>query len=346
MRKLPEAELASARLLRDVKVANDLYLALLDKAQELKVVKSGTVASVRVLDGAVASSRPVSPRRSVILALSLVLGLALGAAAAFGRRALDQGEEDPEEIERITGIAVHASIPKSARQDELEGKGSVLAARVPEDLAVESIRSLRTSLQFTLLDAPTRVVAITGPAPGVGKSFVTCNLAHVVAEGGKRVVVVDADLRRGRLHTSFGEERSPGLSDVLAGEAAWTEVVRKAVMPGVDFLAGGRRPPNPSALLESDRFARLVAELDAAYDLVLIDTPPILAVTDAVLAASRASVALCVLRAGRHPMREISAALRRFAHGGVRIDGFVLNGVELSRGLGAKSNFHYQYSYE
>ncbi len=191
------------------------------------------------------------------------------------------------------------------------------------------------------------MVAVTGPAPGVGKSFVTCNLAAVFAEVGKRVVVVEGDLRRGRLHSTLGAgERSPGLTEVLGGEAPWRDVVRKAVLPGVDFLAGGRRPPNPSALFESERFGRLVAELDAAYDLVLIDTPPILAVTDGALAAAKASVAICVLRAGRHPIREVSAALRRFAHGGVRIDGFVLNGVDLRRGLGAKTAYHYQYDYQ
>lgn len=346
LRKLPEAELESARLLRDVRVANELYLSLLDKSQVLRVVKSGTLATVRVLDPAVASSGPVSPRRAAVLALALLLGLAGGIAIAFGRRALDQGIEDPEEIERVTGIPVHASIPLSARQEEPATAGMVLAARAPEDLAVESLRSLRTSLQFALLDAPTKVVAITGPAPGVGKSFVTCNLAHVVAEAGQRVMVVDGDLRRGHLHQSLGGDRSPGLSEVLAGDAKWTEVVRRSVMPGVDFLAGGRRPPNPSILFERERFGRLVAELAAAYDLVLIDTPPILAVTDAALAAAHASVALCVLRAGSHPLREISAALRRFAHGGVRIDGFVLNGIDLDRGLGAGSSYHYQYSYE
>ncbi len=346
LRKLPEAELQSARLLRDVKVANELDLTLLDKAQELKVVKSGTLANVRVLDPAVASSVPVAPRHGAILALSLVLGLAGGVAAAFGRRALDHGIEDPEEIERVTGIPVHASIPQSARQDEPAAVGTILAMRAPDDLAVESLRSLRTSLQFALVDAPTKVIAVTGPAPGVGKSFVTCNLAHVIGESGKRVVVVDADLRRGHLHTSLGGERSPGLSEVLAGEAVWTDAVRKSVMPGVDFLAGGRRPPNPSVLLERERFGRVVAELAAAYDLVIIDTPPILAVTDATLAAAHASVALCVLRAGSHPMREISAAIRRLAHGGVGIDGFVLNGVDLGRGLGAKTHYHYQYQYE
>jgi tyrosine-protein kinase Etk/Wzc len=159
-------------------------------------------------------------------------------------------------------------------------------------------------------------------------------------------VVVDADLRRGRLHATLGGQRSPGLSEVLAGTVPWKSAVRASVSPGVDFLAGGERPPNPSILFDGERFGRLLVELSAAYDLVLIDTPPILAVTDAALAAAHAGVALCVLRAGRHPMREVSAALRRFAHGGVRIDGFVLNAVVLDRGLGAKSAFHYQYSYE
>lgn len=351
MRKLPEAELASARLLRDVKVANELYLALLDKAQELKVVKSGTIANVRVVDPAVTSSRPVSPRRAAVLALSLLLGLAAGVAAAFARRALTQGVEDPEQLERVTQIPVHASIPESRRQARIAagdaGEGPpVLAARAPDDVAIESVRSLRTSLQFSLVDAPTQVVAITGPAPGVGKSFVTCNLAQVVAEAGKRVVVVDADMRRGHLHEALGGDRANGLSDVLAGARPWEEVVRKSALPGVDFIATGQRPPNPSVLLEGERFGRLVRQLAKAYDLVLVDTPPILAVTDAALAAARASVALCVLRAGRHPMREVSTAIRRFAQGGVRIDGFVLNGVKLDRGLGVRNAYHYQYSYE
>ena len=346
LQKLPEAELESARLLRDVKVANELYVGLLDKAQELRIVKSGMLANVRILDPAVPTDEPVSPRRGATLALALVLGLAGGIGAALGRRALDQGVEDPEQIERVTGIPVHAIIPLSERQREAGQGGKVLADHAPEDVAIESIRSLRTSLKFGLLDAPTNMVAVTGPAPGVGKSFVTCNLAHVFAEGGKRVLVVDGDLRRGRLHAILGGGRSPGLSEVLGGDSPWKDVIRKEVMPGVDFLAGGRRPPNPSVLFESERFARLVVELGTAYDLVLIDTPPILAVTDAALAAVHANVVLCVLRVGRHPMREVLMTQRRFAHGGVRIDGFVLNGVDLRRRGGAAGGYHYQYTYD
>ena len=251
-----------------------------------------------------------------------------------------------EETEaRVRAVASGLRAIGFAAGDVGEGP-PVLAAQAPDDVAIESVRSLRTSLQFSLVDAPTPVVAVTGPAPGVGKSFVTCNLAQVVAEAGKRVVVVDADMRRGHLHEALGGDRANGLSDVLAGVSPWEEVVRKSALPGVDFIATGQRPPNPSVLLEGERFGRLVRQLAKAYDLVLVDTPPILAVTDAALAAAQASVALCVLRAGRHPMREISTAIRRFAQGGVRIDGFVLNGVKLDRGLGVRNAYHYQYSYE
>ncbi|HEX9051320.1 MAG TPA: polysaccharide biosynthesis tyrosine autokinase [Anaeromyxobacter sp.] len=353
LRKLPANELESVRRARDVKVANEMYLAVLNKTQELKVVKEGTIGNVRILDSAIVPVKPVSPRKGAVLALSLLLGLAAGVAGAFGRRALDQGVEDPDALERALGIAVSASVPHSATQstDEHAARADrrvkpLLAATAPKDLAVESLRSLRTSLQFALVEAPSSVVAIGGPAPGVGKSFIVANLAHLLGETGKKVLVVDADLRRGHLHQYFRVERGLGLSDAIAGEVPLDQACRATRSPNVSILSTGTIPPNPAELLGSDRFQRVLADLAARHDITLIDTPPVLAVTDAALVGRRAGVNLLVIRAGQHPVREIAAAVRQLGRNGVRVSGIVMNDVQLERGLGRRNAYHYQYTYE
>lgn len=352
LRKLPESELESVRRMRDVKVANELYLMLLNKAQELRVVKEGTVGNVRILDTAAVADRPVSPRRAAAVALSLLLGLALGVGVAFVRHALDGGVEDPELVERITGIGVHASIPHSptqagaARALRSGQRASLLARDEPKDLAVESLRSLRTSLQFALLEATGNVITVVGLAPSVGKSFVTANLGHLLGEAGKRVAVVDADLRRGHLHRYTGNDRTPGLTEVLRGEVPLTRALHASGLEGVDYLSTGAIPTNPAELLASERFQRLVAELSARYDLVLLDTPPVLAVADAAIVARQAAVSLLVLRSGRHPAREIAAGLKALGRNGVRLNGIVMNDVSLNVGFGRRNAYHYQYRYE
>ncbi len=353
MRKLPNNELESARRARDVKVANELYLAVLNKAQELKVVKEGTVGNVRILDAAIVPVKPVSPKKAAVLALSLLLGLAGGIAGAFARRALDQGLEDPDALERALGIAVSASVPHSSTHssDEHAARGDrrvkpLLAATAPKDLAIESLRSLRTSLQFALVEAPSSVVSIGGPAPGIGKSFITANLAHLLGETGTKVLVIDADLRRGHLHKYFQLERGVGLSDAIAGKVSLDAAVRTTRSANVNLLSTGTLPPNPAELLGSDRFQRVLSELAARHDITLIDTPPVLAVTDAALVARRAGVNLLVIRAGQHPLREIAAAVRQLGRNGVRVSGIVMNDVQLERGLGRRNAYHYQYTYE
>jgi tyrosine-protein kinase Etk/Wzc len=352
MKRLPESELESARRMRDVKVTTEMYMALLAKAQELRVAKSGTIGNVRILDAAIVPAKPVSPKVPAVLALSLLLGLGLGIAAAFARRAFDHGADDPDAIERAIRIPIYASIPASQReqdefrQTERSEHRRPLAVVDPKDLAVESLRSLRTSLQFALVESRNNVVAIGGPAPGIGKSFVAANLAHLVGEAGQKVLVVDADLRRGHLHRVFGGDRARGLAEVIGGGVLLADAIRDTESPNVKFLSSGRIPPNPAELVGSERFERILAEASSQFDLVVLDTPPILAVTDAALAARCAGVTLMVLRAGRHPIREIEAAIRQYTRNGLRVSGLVLNAVALNRGLGRAYAYHYQYKYE
>ena len=353
IRLLPEAEFQSIRLIRDVKVATELYVTLLNKSQELKVMKSGLVGNAHVLDLAVRAEYPVSPNKSRAAAIALAAGLLLGVVMAFARKALHQGIIDPSEAERATGIVVRASIPHSDRQAALEKerkahKGTrlkVLAESDPTDMAAESLRSLRTSLQFALMDSPNKVIAIGGPRPGVGKSFVTVNLARVFADAGKRVLLLDADLRKGSLHGYLGIHRTPGLAEAIGGEVSVADVLHKTDLAGIDFIPRGSSPTNPSELLGSERFRHMVEDLAGRYDMVLIDLPPILAVTDAALVGRVAGVNLLVLRANWHPVREIQQAVKAYAENGVRLSGIVFNDVPPRKGGPGGYSYAYQYQY-
>jgi tyrosine-protein kinase Etk/Wzc len=350
MRDLPGTELDSARLTRDVKVSGELYNVLLNKAQELRVVKSGTIGNVRVLDRASVPERPSRPITSLVLAISVALGLGLGVATAFMRKSLYAGIDDPEMVEHLSGMTVYATVPRSSREAGLTRTSDkraaqpLLAVIEPGDPAVEAMRSLRTGLQFALLEARNNVIVVTGPTADVGKSFVTANLAHVFATAGRRVIVVDGDLRRGRVHRFFGGQRTPGLSDVLTGTSLLSDATRESPVENLHWMPTGRIPPNPAELVGSDRFERVLAELSSRYDLVLVDTAPILPVTDAALIARHAATTLLVLRAGAHPVREILASVKRLAQNGIRAQGAVFNDVS---GAGARySKYGYQYRYD
>jgi len=351
IRKLPAQELEGARLMRDAKVSTDLYLLLLNKTAELQVMKSGTIGNVRILDTAFKPYQPVSPKRALVLVLSMFLGLTGGIGLAFVKKSLDQGVLDPADIEAATGISVYATVPHSDKGAELakqRARGAnapILAAVDPSDLAVESLRSLRTALQFALVDSPNNIVTISGPRPGVGKSFLSANLAHVLAAAGQRVLLIDGDLRRGHLHSRFDGKRAGGVSEIVSGQCTVAEGTRKSAEPNLDFISTGKIPPNPSELVASPRFKAFLSDVSARYDLVLIDTPPILAVTDPAIIGRHAGINLLALRSGKHPMREITLAVKRFVDAGVRIHGVVVNDVTISTSKYGANQYHYQYEY-
>ena len=345
LKALPAADVEAARLERDVEVANALYVQLNNKAQEYRVLKSSTVGNARILDRAVVSREPVRPSQPGVLTVSLVLGLTMGIALAFIRQALHGGVSAPGALEARLGLPVYASIPLGKGPSlRTRGERAILARTHPRDLVVESLRGLRTSLQFAMKDAPNNVVAITGPSPGVGKSFIAVNLAWVLADSGKRVLLVDANLRGGWLHRCFGAERLQGLSELIHGTVEPDEAIWPVPGHRLSFLSTGTLPPNPAELLQSDRFAALVTWMSAEYDLVLFDTPPILAVTDAALVGRHAGVNLVVVRAGTHPMREVAAAVKRLELNGVQPRGFIFNGVTRSP-MGRAVCGVYQYEY-
>jgi tyrosine-protein kinase Etk/Wzc len=353
---LPETEQKILTLTRDVKVNTELYTALLDKTQELKVVKAGTIGNVRIIDLAVKPFAPVKPKKGLIIALGLVSGLFLGVLLVFMRQAMRSGVEDPEVIEQELGLSVYASIPHSETQESLAkmirkklhlGKApSLLACKHPKDLAIEGLRSMRTNLRFSLLDSNNNIVVLSGPSPDLGKSFVSSNLAYVLADAGQRVLLIDGDMRKGHLHDYFGMGRESGLSGLLAGEKTLAQAIHPTMHDKLFIMPTGIIPPNPAELLMSPRFEEMLETVSADYDIVFIDTPPVLAVTDAAVIARRAGAFFMLLRSGKNPMREIKQAVRHIKNSGIDVSGVLLNDIMPKKGYGyGNYGYYYQYAY-
>lgn len=347
---LPETQQQVLRLQRDVEVKTALYTALLNQAQELQVAKAGTIGNVRIVDQALTPLKPVSPNKPLVMALSLFLGLLLGAGAVFVRRALHGALHGPDELENQLGIPIYGVIPHSReelKQVQLAQRSKqplpILAKAKPKDLAVEGIRSFRTGLHFGLMNSSSRTILITGPSPGVGKSFISINSAYVCGEASMRVLLIDADMRRGQLHNYHDKERNPGLSDVLVGDATYQQVVRK-LSDQVDLIATGTIPPNPSELLMNNRFAELLQEVSSQYDLVIIDAPPVMAVTDATLIAPLVGAIFVVARAELNTVDEVGITIKRIQQSGARVTGIVFNDLG-ARGTAGRYGAYYYYRY-
>ncbi|QAT88000.1 putative tyrosine-protein kinase epsB [Corallococcus coralloides] len=345
LKRIPDAERVSAQLTRDVKVANELYILLNNKAQEYRVLKSSTITNARLIDAPVLTRLPVRPLKPDVFAVSVVLGLVSGVALAFARKSLHPGVTDPAALESALAVPVLASVPTGPRRAMSPRSPSIILARsVPRDVTVECVRGLRTRLQRAMKEAGSHVVAVTGTSPGAGTSFVALNLAWVLAETGQRVLLVDANLRGGWLHRCFREAHLPGLHEVLRGTATLEQALLQEAAPGLSFLGAGALPPDPAELLAGAAFDTFVARVAAEYDVVLFDTPCILAVTDAALVGRHAGVRLAVVRAATQSLREVATALHQLEQSGVPARGVVLNGVPRSRAGRAVSGV-YQYEY-
>ncbi|MFM0716904.1 polysaccharide biosynthesis tyrosine autokinase [Paraburkholderia strydomiana] len=330
---MPDTEQTAMQLLRDVRVNTELYTNLLNSAQQLRMAKAGQTGSVRVVDFAETPDEPVRPKRMQAILIALGGGLALGILLTFIKRAMYGGVERPDELEAMLGVPVFAVVPRSQTQLRLQEKVSlrrrglhVLAQQAPEDMAVEGVRNLRTSLQLSLDYAENNVVMITGSRPDAGKSFLSVNLSALVASAKKRVLIIDGDMRRGEVHSHFGIAHQPGLSDVLSG-GDLRAMIQRDVLPGLDVLAKGSLPSHPAELLMSKRFETMLEELKPYYDLVIVDTPPVLAVTDPTLIGRYAGTTLLVVRHGRHPANEIAEAAKRLRNSGVAMRGVLLTDV-------------------
>ena len=397
---LPGSERQALSLQRDAKVSEEIYVAVLNKIQELSISRAGTIGNVHIIDEALLPSSPVKPKAPLIVSASVVLGVIAGILFAFCRQRFFTGITDPEFVERRFQLPIFGSIPFSAEQARCDrlaasaraaalpsnattrlgtvtalpaGIGRLVRPRATEpaavptgtqtimppthpqvrpllvkthpfDVSVEGLRGLRATLQFGLANAPNRIIAFTSPAPADGKSFLCANLAALLAETGKRVLLIDADLRRGRLAQYLGRSPNGGLTELLTGQVDLDVAARATGVDGLHFIAAGAYPPNPSEILASTRFNEVLTCFEQQFDIVIVDTPPLLAAADAAIIANFAGSTVLVMHAGAHTERNISESLKKLRRARARLIGGVMNAVPLKSG-GRYGTYDYAYSY-
>lgn len=346
--QLPDTQQQLLKLDRDVQVSNTTYTSLLNQAQQLDIARAGTIGNVRVVDVAETDvTSPLKPKKILIVLIAPFLGCFLVVGYVLLLQVLNRGIEDPASIEEL-GLPVYASIPLSPTQSEdsaheqrqrRDGRLHLLAVNSPADLAVEALRSLRTSLHFAGLEVTNNVMMISGASPNAGKTFISTNLAAVIANAGQRVLLIDGDLRRGDLHRTMGDKHTNGLSELLSGKIDLEKATRHSTVENLDFIPRGQVPPNPSELLMHPNFTAFIERMAVLYDQVIVDTPPILAVTDAAVIGRHAGINLLVARFGVNQTRELELAMQRFEQNGIQLKGAIFNAVE------KRTSGYYSYGY-
>jgi tyrosine-protein kinase Etk/Wzc len=351
LRKLPEAERDLARLMRFSKVNADIYMFLLQKHEEARIARASTISNINVVDPAITPDFPVKPNKRKNLLLGLLIGLMAGIGAAFFKDYLDDTIKDEEDAKRILGWPLLATIPaidsSTATAGEINTNACLVVTNNPKSAAAEAFRGLRTAIHFSSLKRDKKVIMVTSSLPGEGKSTISANLALTLAQVGNRVVLIDCDLRRPVLNTIFNQPRNPGVTEVLAGDVRLAEALHLTSFDNISLLTAGTIPPNPAELLCSDSMAELLAELRETCDIVIIDAPPVIPVTDAPLLTALADMVVVVLEPGRIPIKASIRMKELLQSVQAPIAGFVLNDRSAlysdTYGYYGKGNYGYTY---
>jgi len=350
---LPELQREFLQLSEDVSINREIYLNLLKNYQQLKIAKAGQVGFARIIDLPINTYRAIAPKKSLIIMLATLTGLLLGIMTVLLKNMLRNVVKDPERLESKTGVPVIATVPRSPLLTRI-GKNNkstnrLLAYTDNNSLSYEAIKSLRTSLMFGMpkegrLGQRAKVILITGESPGVGKSFISSNLSEVFAQLNKKVLIIDADMRLGELHKAFKMTQDDGLADYFQnGSHTLVDIIHPTSMDNVDFMPRGKQPHNPASLLSSDKFSTLMNELNAHYDYIIMDSPPVLAASDATILSQYADKVLMVTRYDKSIEGQLVYAIKQLNKSNVEVDGIVLNDVK--QGLMSKYSYSYSYAY-
>ena len=367
---LPEIQREFLKLSEDTAINREIYLTLLKNYEQLKIVKAGQIGYARIIDSPTSTFNAIAPNKLQILMLTTLIGMMFGVMLVLLKNLIRNVVKDPEHLETTTGIPVIATIPRSPLLSRLSKKKNttprMLAHVDHSSLSYEAIKSLRTNLMFGMpmgaaVGQPAQVILITGESPGVGKSFIAANLSEVFAQLNKKVLVIDGDMRLGELHKMFNMSQHDGLADYLLqdkkhfspidGTRSDSEVLSLGVesfihstgMELIDFIPRGRQPHNPTSLLMGEKFNHLMAELKTQYDYIVIDSPPILAASDAMVLAQHADKVLIVTKFNHSIEGQLVYAIKQMNKANVQVDGIILNDVQ--QGLMDKYSYHYHYAY-
>ncbi len=353
IKNLPAAEKKIISLKRGVEVNQHMYMQILNKIQELNIVKAGTIGNVRIIDNALSYPHPIKPKKPLLVILFLIIGLIISSLIVLIRSVLNKGVKTPDEIESI-GLPVYATIPESKSNGLLHKKSrsknsenALLAIENPADLSIEALRNLRTTLHFSMMEAKNKAIMITGPSPSVGKSFISSNLSCVLSILENRVLLIDADMRRGKLNKVFDLSKQNGLSTYLSGSEPLSAIIKNTTVNNLDLITSGDFPPNPSELLMHPRFIQLIEWANDNYDYIIIDTPPVLAVTDAMIIGKHAGTTILIGKFEQTSQKEIKITVNKLERVGININGFVLNYIVKKLGSYNSEQYgYYQYSYK
>ncbi|MCE1393473.1 polysaccharide biosynthesis tyrosine autokinase [Enterobacter bugandensis] len=358
---MPSTQQEILRLSRDVESGRTIYLQLLTRQQELNISRSSAIGNVRIIDPAVTQPGPVKPHKVIIIVFGMLVGLMLSAGTVLVRSAFKRGITSSEQLE-AQGMPLLATLPRSVwlwKKTHLRRRTlfashwkhrtsnvPFLPVDRPADIFVEAVRGLRTSLHFTMMNAVNRIVVISGPSQDCGKTLVSTSLASIAAQAGQRVLFIDADMRKGYVHNIFKLNNQHGLSSVLGGSVEWQDAIQRFEKGGFDVLTCGPQPSYPVELLMNERFQTVMSRIDKEYDIVIVDTPPVLAVTDALLVARAAATTLLVARFGKTSVKEIENCRKRLQQMGVQVEGAILNDIVKSAAFYYHSGYsHYNYGY-
>jgi tyrosine-protein kinase Etk/Wzc len=343
--KLPETERLLAGLTRDAETGRRVHSLLSERYEETRIQEAGRLPSVKIIDHAqgAAQTQP-DVQRSLSLGLMLALALALG--SIWVAEYLDTSIHDPRELER-RGYSVLGSVPQLLSADRRRRNGDVTSHLIThtdvESSGAEAFRMLRTGLAFANAERPLRAIAVTSPGPSEGKSTVAVNLASVLAQGGSRVLLVDADMRHPMLHTVFKHAKKPGLSDlvVISGDPA--QAIFRTNLDGLSCLPCGTIPPSPADLFTLNATRALLERLEGEYDYLVIDTPPVLVAADSPIIGALADTSILVVRAGRTAFDALEDARAAMLNGGAHLSGIVVNDVKRSGRYGRYYHYYYKY---
>ncbi len=352
---IPNQSVDLARLQRDRLAAERLYQLLNENLQQAEVSEQGELGSARIIRPAFVASMPFAPRRVQTILLGALAGLVLGLVGAVARVRLDRRLSRPDDI-KAAGYSLLGTIPDFTDiiasdfggQERFEVDGRRIDTRLvallnPMTTASETYRALRTSVQFSRPDAVVQTLLVTSSSPSEGKSVTAANLALVMAQAGRRVLLVDADLRRPTVHSRFDRPLSPGLADVVFGDEPLSLEHGIPVADDLWIITAGQRVPNPSELLGSKRMREVIEQARGLFDVVIFDAPPVMAATDAVLLSTQADATLVVARAGVTRDFQLETTVAALHDVGAHVIGVVLNGFDLSHSYGYKYKYVYRY---